>query len=196
MAIARIAQPFIIQEGQSNSPCVQKDAVPEIAASNWLAGSLVFTSGVGAAVVLNVVPTAGTLVYGQSPDAAKVSTTPAELLKPPFALFGLNHFPFDLRDRIVEVNAVSGTAGNAVIGTANGVTWAGGGTNGVALAPAQKYGLFRASAGTYNLMQFLDVNNTVAAQQIFEIVALAPNQSVNDNNPRVWTKIVEDKIQG
>lgn len=196
MAIARITFPFIIQESASNNPAVQKDAVPEAAAQNWLPQSLVFTSGTGSAVVLNVVPTAGTLVYGLSPDGAKGTTSPAIALQPPQALFGLNHFPFDLRDRILEINAVSGTAGNAVIGTANGVTWAGGGTNGVALAPGQKYGCFRASAGTYDKIQFLDVNNTTAAQQLFEIVALAPNQAVGDQNPRVWVKIVEDKIQG
>lgn len=192
MAIAaKIAAPFIIQEHGSNEPTVQKDAVPENGTSQiWLQGALVYTSGTGASVVLNELATAGTVVYGQSPDAAKGTGS----LLPPDALFGANHFCFDLRDRILEINVASSTAGIAAIGTANGVTWAGGGTNGVALAPGQQYGVINPTSGVYKGKQMIDVNNTT--QKVFEIVALAPNQATTDNNPRVWARLITTAIQG
>ena len=200
MAIASIiGQPFIREEAGGNQPCVQKDPVTEVAATSWLPMSLVYTSGTGASIVLNPVITAGTVVYGMSPDSAKGSATAAALLTPPFALFGLFHYPFDLRDRIIEINIASSTATVTTIGTVNGVTYAGGGTNGVALAPGAQYGILRATSGPYIGMQFLDVNNTT--QKIFEIVGLAPATALTvngatDNNPRVLVKVIPTVIQG
>jgi hypothetical protein len=122
MAIeATIRNPFIIQEHGSNLPSVQKDAVPENGTSQtWLANGLVYTSGTGASVVLNGLATAGTVIYGQSPDAA--TGTGSRVV--PNALFGANHFPFDCRNRIIEIN-ISGSQGT--IGTTSGATYAGGG---------------------------------------------------------------------
>lgn len=199
MAIDVISMPFIRQEDRI---CVQKDAVPEAATQVWLAGSLVFTSGTGASTVLTKAATGQALIYGMSPDPAKGSGTNVNLLKPPFALFGLNHFPFDLRDRIIEINIANDSASGATVGTVNGPTWAGGGTNGVALAPGFFGRIVTPTSGTYLDYQFFDVGPTVPASatkvatHIFEIVALAPGKSVTDNNPRVYVKLLEERLQG
>lgn len=192
MAIAsKIAMPFIIQEEGSNQPTVQKDAVPENGTSQtWLQGAFVYTSGTGASTVLNGLATAGTVIYGQSPDNA-IGTGSTVV---PNRLFGSNHFCFDVLGRVFEINIASATAGQAVIGTTNGVTWAGGGTNGVALAPGQQYGVLVPTTGTYNNYQFLDVNNTT--QKLFEIVALPPYSATTDNNARIWVRVISTVTQG
>lgn len=189
-----IRMPFIRMEHGSNSPCVQKDPVPEAGSSVWLAGTLCYTSGTGASTVLNKCASDAVLCYGQSPDAAKGVAATSVLLEPPRALFGLNHYCFDVRDRIIEINISNASASGANIGLTTGVTWAGGGTNGVALAPGQQYGLITPTSGTYLDYQMLDVTDTT--NLLFEIVALAPGQATTDNNPRVWVKIIPTKIQG
>src|SRR5687768_1997593 len=191
MAIARIGMPEIRQQNGSNEPTVQKDAVPQSGSASWAKNSLVYTNQTGEDVVLDKVATGGVLVYGLAPAASANS----ERVNPPDSLFGLNHFPFDVRDRILEINVVSATDGPTVIGTATGASWDGTkGANDVALAPGQQYGIYVAPSGTYSGYQFLNVNNT--ATPLFEIVALAPGQAVDDNNPRVWVKIIPTKIQG
>jgi hypothetical protein len=191
MAIAQIAMPFIRHERTGSSPAVQKVAVPEKATpETWLAGALVQLTAGAVPATLTVCPTAGVLCFGQSPDAAKGSSTPSNLLTPPYTLFGLNHFVFDVKDRIIEINAAAALTN---VGTTNGVTWAGGGTGGVALAAGQKYGLLTGTTGTYNKYQFMDVTNTT--NLFFEVVGLAPFQSVDDNNPRVLVKILDAVLQ-
>lgn len=188
-------QPFLREEAGGNHVCVQKDPLPEASGltstTGWLAGSFVYTSGTGASTVLNKVATAGTVIYGQSPDSS--ANTAAPVL--PTKLFGLNHYPFDVRDRIMEIN-ISGSV--ATIGTSSGATYAGGGTNGVALAPGQQYGIVTATTGTYTNYQLLDVSNTT--QKVFEIVGLANTpqnpQTTTDNNPRVLVKVIASVIQG
>lgn len=169
---------------------VQKDAVVEASSQTWLAGALCYTTAALGVVSLNGVISAGTVIYGQSPDSAVGSGAST----PPSRLFGLNHFCFDVRDRILEINIANTSASGANTGGANGVTWAGGGTSGVALAPGQQYGIVVPTSGTYQGYQFLDVTNT--SQKLFEIVALAPNQAITDNNPRVWVKVISTVIQG
>lgn len=118
------------------------------------------------------------------------------MLQPPQALFGLNHFPFDVRDRFLEINASNASASGANIGLTTGVTWNGGGTSGVALAPGQQYGLIRLTSGIYAGYQMLDVTNTT--QKFFEIVDLSQRgggQSKDDNNPRLIVKVIPTLIQ-
>lgn len=194
MAISAIAMPFIRMEGGNNEPCVQKDAVAEAAAQTWLKDTLVYLTSAAGVPVLNKVVSSGILVYGQSPDP---SVGTGGVSTPPTKLFGTNHFCFDVRDRIIEINAAAGTAGGAGgtgIGTTAGVTWAGGGTGGVALAAGQQYGIYVPASGTYANYQFLDVQNT--GTLLFEVVALAPGQAITDNNPRIWVKVIPTKIQG
>lgn len=191
MAIAsNINVPFIRQEDGANEPTVQKDAFPEASSQAWLAGALLYTSGTGASVVLNELATAGTVMFGQSPDSAVGSGD----TKPPSRLFGSNHYCFDIRNRILEMNIASATAGIGTIGTSSGVTWAGGGTNGVALAVGQQYGVINPTSGVYKGMQMIDVNNTT--QKLFEIVALPPGTPTTDNNPRIWVRAITTVLQG
>lgn len=192
--IQQIMQPFIREESGGNNPAVQKDPLPEASGltstTGWLPGSFVYTSGTGASVVLNKLGTAGTVVYGQSPDGSVNTATPVL----PTKLFGLNHYPFDVRDRIIEIN-ITGSA--ATIGTTNGATYAGGGTNGVALAAGQQYGVVLGT-GSFLNYQLLDVSNTT--QKVFEIVGLANTpqnpQTTTDNNPRVLVKVIASVLQG
>lgn len=189
MAIARIAAPFIVSELGVNSSAVQKAAVTEAASMAWPANSFVYTSGTGASVVLNACASDATACYGLCPDSAVGSGSSVV----PNRLFGTQHYPFDCRDRVIEINAVGSSASGANIGTTNGVTWAGGGTGGVALAPGQQYGLIVPTSGTYVGVNFLDVTETTA--KMFEILSLAPGQATTDNNPRVWVKILEAMTQ-
>lgn len=192
MAIARIAMPEIREEGQG-AIAVQKDPIAEGTTQTWLANSLVYTSGTGASVVLNKCATDAVLCFGLAPQAAVGSGTATALVVPPNYLFGRNHYPFDVRDRIIEMNIV-GTIGT--MGTTSGAAWDGTGTSGVALAPGQQYAILCPTSGTYNGFQFVDVTDTT--NKLVEIVALAPNQATSDNNPRVWVKIINDgtKLQG
>lgn len=196
MAYIPIKQPFIIAEAGSNQTAVQKDAVPETASSSWLPQSLCYTSGTGASTVLNVCLSAAVLCYGMSPDAARSAgaASPADItLKPPQSLYGLNHYPFDLRDRIIEMNIASSSASGATIGLSTAPTWAGG-TPAVALAPGQQYGIVRPTSGTYAGYQLVNIQDT--STKLVEIVALAPGQLTTDYNPRVWVKIIPTLIQG
>lgn len=196
-----IRQPFIRQEGLG-AIAVQKDPVPENynGGSNvqaWLKDSFVYTSGTGASVVLNSLATNGTVIYGQAPAAALGS--PAASV-PPRHLFGVGgadnmglHYPFDVRDRIIEMNLASTTL--ASIGTVNGASWAGGGTDsGPAIAAGQQYGVIVPTSGTYNKINFIDVKNTT--NKLFEIVALAPGEIATSANSRVWAKVISSVIQG
>lgn len=198
MAIELIKMPSIFQEGpSSNSPSVQKDPILEAASQAWLAGALVQRTGTGASARLQRTPTssgtaADLLVYGMSPDAAKGSATPTALLTPPFALFGLYHYPFDVRDRILEMNI--GTATDANLGTSSGVTYNGGGTGGVALAPGLQFGIRVVAAGIYTGYQIINVAETTNV--VVEIVGIAPDKLPDNNSSRVMCKVIPTKIQG
>lgn len=193
MALITVAQPYLRAEGPSaNSQTVQKDPLAEAASQTWLANSFVQVTGT-APGTLQRCAAAATTIYGLARDAAKGSTTAAALLVPPFTLFGLNHYVFDPRDRIFEMSLTNGSLSGANIG-ANGVTYAGGGTGGVAIAPGQQYGILTMTSGTYSGYQTVDVTNTT--QKVFEIVALAPGQLTTDANPRVWIKVIASVIQG
>lgn len=208
MPIELIKNPTIFQEGpSSNSPSVQKDQLPEEgygaigtgAVQAWLANSFVKRTSTGTNVPAGTgfnrlarVATGDVVCYGQSPDAAKGSTTAAALLTPPFALFGLFHYCFDPRDRIFEVNI--GTATDANLGTNVGVTYNGGGTGGVQLAAGQKYGIRVVAAGIYTGFQILDVANT--ATLFFEVVGIAPDKLPDNNSSRILAKVIPTILQG
>lgn len=185
--------PFIRFEHGSNSPAVQKDKVLEAASQSFLAGALLYTSGTGASTVIQRCASDAVLVYGMAARNAFTATS-GVLTLPPNSLDGAYHYPFDVRDRIIEINISNSSASGAQTGTTSGVTWAGGGTGGVALAPGQQYGIITHTSGTYSGMQFLDVSETTA--KVFEIVGLAPDQATTDNNPRVWVKVIPACIQG
>lgn len=196
--------PRLYQPPGSNAPFVQRNRLAEAAAQDWLAMTLVKIAASGGNQTLTRCVSTDVLVYGLAPSAAAGSGT----LTPPDNLFrGVNpvtgtaakiHFPFDLRDVILEMTLSNGSASGANLG-ATGVTFAGGGTNGVAIAVGNQFGLVTLTSGTYNKYQFVNVQDT--ATKMFEIVGLAPSafnvaQTVNDNNPRVLVKIIPAALQG
>lgn len=179
---------------KSGSPFITKEKLKEAASQSWLAGALVQVTGTGASAKLQRCAADATACYGMAPQAARGSG----VLTPPDALFRDFHYPYDLDDCIIEINASNGSLSGANIG-ANGVTFAGGGTGGVALAPGQQYGIITLTSGTYSGYQLLDVTET--SSKLFEIVRLAPNngsalQTVDDNNPRLWVRILRSALQG
>lgn len=195
MANIRVYQPRIYAPPGSNQPNVMKAGFPITAAQTWLKNTLVSVVGVGAAQTLSRTVRTG-LVYGLATQAEAGLTTP------PGALFGNTHYPFDLRGVILEINATNGAQDSSTIG-ASGVTWAGGGTGGVALLAGQKYGLNLQTSGASAGIQTLDVTNTTAAQVVFEVIGLAPKfrtdgyqQLVTDANPRLLVKLVDANLQG
>lgn len=193
MANIRVYQPRIYAGGAgSNAANVQKNGYPITAAQVWKANTLVVAVGAGAAQTLSRVIKAGVAIYGLAPQAE------AGKLTPPEALFGTTHYPFDLRGLYLEINATNGTQNSTTIG-GTGVTWAGGGTGGVALLAGQQYGINIQTSGTHDQIQTLDVSNTT--QKIFEIVSLVPKvdgvtQLVTDANPRLIVKLIDSILQG
>lgn len=199
-----IKNPLIIQEGLG-AIAVMKDPVPESylssTAQTWLKNSFVYTSGTGASVVLNGLATNGTVIYGQAPHAAFGGPAATVGAVPPASLFGNGgpdttplHYPFDVKERIIEINIANNSASGATIGTTSGVAWDGSGTNGVALAPGQQYGVIVPTSGAYAKMTFLDVTNTT--NKLFEIVRLAPNELTDANSGRIQVKVIPTIIQG
>lgn len=187
---ALIGSPTLWEEHQASVP-VQKDPIIEKASTSWFAGSFVVRTGTDVNVVLEPVITDGVLVYGQSPDAAfGTSAAPT----PPTGLFGLSHYPFDVRDRIFSINISDSSASGARIGVNTGVNYNGDGTSGVALAPGQQYACIRPTSGTYSGVQFLDVTDTT--NKVFEIVGFDPRGKATDASCRVLVKIIPTTIQG
>lgn len=205
MAGIAIAMPRIVAGSLSgNSPIMQQPGVMELNAQSWLKSSLVAISGSGANVRLAACADNALLVYGLAPQAATTKGTAAgnpvadPAIQPPQSLFGITHYPQNLRGVLLEINICNAAQDGSNIGAGVGVTWDGT-VGGVALAPGQQYGLNVQTSGTYNKYQLLDVSNTV--QKLFEIVQLAPTfggvrQAVNDNNPRVWVKLIDSVLQG
>lgn len=192
---AFIGQPTIWQEQGPELP-VQKETLPEKTAATiafWLAGSFVVSTGTGVSVVLEGVLTAGTLIYGFCPDAALSNGVAIATPTPPTALFGFNHSCFDPRDRVFSMNLANASAAGATIGLNTGVNYIGDGTNGVAIAPGQQYGIVRPTSGTYNQVQFVDVTNTT--QKVFEIVGPDPRGKTTDASCRVLVKVIPTVIQ-
>lgn len=192
MAISAIISGPSIWQGAGYGVEVMKDPVVEASSQAWPKSSFVYTSGTGASVVLNGLATAGTVIYGLAPAVA-VGTG---AVTPPNTLFGTTHYPFDVRERIIAMN-ISGS--QATIGTTSGATWTGSGTNGVALAAGQQYGVLVPTSGTYKGLGFVDVSNTT--QKLFEIVAIFPSTgsatiATSDNNTRVLVKVIPTVIQG
>lgn len=206
MSAITISMPRIVAGSMSgNSPVMQQPGVPEAASQNWLRSTLVQITGTGADVRLQRAAAAATALYGLAPQAATTqgvasgSPTQGILIQPPQSLFSTTHYPQNLRGVLLEINISNGSLSGANIGATTGVTYAGGGTGGVPLAPGQQYGLITLTSGTYNKYQLLDVTNTT--QKLFEIVQLAPSwggvaQTTTDNNPRVWVKLIDSVLQG
>lgn len=147
--------------------------------NSFLAGSLVVIS----AGVLIAVATAGVLCYGWSIDASKSATD-----TPPTALFGENHYPFQLDENAeLELNVGTVTANALVVGEAGGAAQREDAVIGTS------YGIARATSGTYAGYQVLDPTNTT---NLFFIVTGYPDRTnAADYNGLVRVKLVKAVLQ-
>lgn len=137
--------------------------------------------------VLVLVATAGVLVYGQTPD---VQHTAAEALTPPAALFGENHYVFDLSGGVVTINVGALSSGALVTGAdLPGLT-----PKTIAnVTLGSSYGIATATSGAYTGFQVLDPTNT--ANLLFTVVGFRDDVLTTDYNGRVLVKIVPATIQ-
>ena len=167
--------PVVYQEG-ANNMSTQKGPITD-GGNSFTASSLVVVT----AAALVLVATAGTAIYGLSPDSSHLSTD-----VPPTALFGQNHYPFDLKGRTLILNATDGTVGH--IGTANDGSY-----TSLGLAVGQQFGILTPTTGAYAGYQLLDTSNTT--QKLFTVVGIHPQSATTDINPRVLVKVLDSAIQ-
>jgi hypothetical protein len=119
--------------------------------------------------------TGDVVCYGWVPSESKGPDA-----KPPEALYGQNHWPFDPRDSQFVMNITNGTG---AIGQAAGAPQLGSALVGTA------YGLFRDANGN----QMLNVADT--ATPFARVVAYYPNQALTDYNGQVLVELLESVIQ-
>lgn len=145
--------------------------------NSFLTQSFVYITGGNLAVV----PTAGVLVYGQTPNPSQLSTSYA-----PVTLYGQNHWCFTPLDAEFDINCGALSANAVVIGS---------GSQAQSTAViGTSYGIATATAGTYSGYQFLDTTNT--SQLLFTVVGYPANTSPSDYNGRVRVRVITSCIQG
>ncbi len=182
-----VTSPSIVAE---DTTVQTKGRVLEAASQSWVGPTLVQFTGTGGAPTIQRAAAAATVLAGLVTTSAFGS---AALPLPPAALTGeKNHLLRTLKDAILEISVTDSSASGANIG-ASGVTWSGAGTNGVALAPGQQYGILLITSGANANIQTLNVQNTT--QKVFEIVAIKPGVSVTEPNPRVLVRVIPSAIQ-
>lgn len=130
---------------------------------------------------LAAVATGDVVCYGYVFDASKAAG-----LTPPEAFFGQNHYVCHPEDVVFEINAAAFSTNTATIGS-SGVTWTGG-----SIAVGNRYGIGMADNSGYEGVHMLNTSDTT--NDFFEVIALAPNQAVTDNNPRLLVKILKSII--
>lgn len=170
---AAIAMPELVR--QSGNMFTQRPVATD-STNTFKAGALVYL----VAGILTLVPTAGVLVYGQTPDISHAATD-----IPPVAFFGENHYVFSPLDAEFEINVGALAANALVIGAA-------------AQTPATavlgtSYGIATATAGAYAGFQFLDTTNTT--NLIFQVTGVPDGVLTDDQNGRVRVKVLTPKIQ-
>lgn len=113
--------------------------------------------------------------YGWSPDSSHAATD-----VPPTALFGVNHWPFDVNGALFVMN-ITNASGH--IGQAEGAPQLSAAVVGTA------YGLYR-NAGGFQMLDVADTTNDFA-----KVVALYPNQALTDYNGLVIVELLPAVIQ-
>lgn len=173
---AKIFMPDLTRQlGNMN---VQKPPVSD-GANSFLAYALVYIT----AGALAVVPTAGVLCYGQTPDKSHTATEGQ-----PDAPFGQNHYPFDPRLAEFEINIGHADGTDVHVGAA------GSAKQRSDVSIGTKYGILTPTTGTYAGVNFLDPTNTT--DDFFEVVGFVDGTAATDYNPRVRAKLIEAVIQG
>lgn len=163
-----IRMPFM--ERRRDNLHIQKSVQPN-GATTFPANSFVKL----AAGVLVPCVTADVVCYGWSHDQSHLATD-----QPPTALFGQNHWPFDLKDSQFIMN-ITNNAGN--VGQAAGAPQLS------AAVVGTSYGLYRDANGV-QMLNVQDVTNLFA-----KVVALYPNQALTDYNGLVIVEILPAVIQ-
>lgn len=183
-----ITSPIIVAESNTTQT---RGRLLEAAGQSWVGNTLVQIAGSGVATTIQRAAAAATVLAGLvTTNAFGTASVPM----PPQALTqSKDHLVSTLKDAILEISVTDASASGANNG-ATGVTWAGGGTNGVALAVGQQYGLLLITSGVSNNIQTLNVQNTT--QKVFEIVGIKPGVSLTEPNPRVLVKVIASAIQG
>lgn len=164
-----IRMPFF--ERRKDNLHVQKAVQPN-GATAFPARSFVYI----ASGILVPVATAGVLCYGWTPDKSHATTD-----RPPDALFGVNHWPFDPQNALYVMNITDSSGHIGQAASAPQLSAAVVGTS---------YGIYR-NAGGY---QMLDVANTT--NLFAKVVALYPNQALTDYNGLVLVEILPAVVQG
>jgi hypothetical protein len=170
MADTPIRMPFL--ERRRDNLAIQKQ-VQANSATTFPARSFVKLSA-GALVPC---VTADVLCFGWCADSSKLSTD-----QPPVTLYGQNHWAFDPKDSQFIVNITSGAG---LVGQAAGAPQLS------AVSVGTEYGLYR-DATTF--MQMLKTDDTT--NKFFRVVAIYPNQSLQDYNGLVLVQIVDAALQG
>lgn len=128
-----------------------------------------------AAGILVPCVTADVLCYGWTPDESHLATD-----KPPVALYGQNHWPFDPKDAIFVMNITNATG---LIGQVAG------GPQLSAAVVGTSYGLYR-NANGFQMLNVADVTTLFA-----KVIGLYPNQALTDYNGLVMVEILPAVIQ-
>lgn len=165
-----ISMPFL--ERRRDNLQIQKGVQPNHASTTFPARSFVrLTSG-----VLVPCATAAVLCYGWSIDRSHLATE-----MPPDALFGIYHWPFDLKDTQFIMNITDGS-GN--IGQANAAPQLS------AAAIGTSYGIHRNATTGFQMLNVADTTTLFAT-----VVAWYPNQASTDYNGKVIVEILPAVIQ-
>lgn len=128
--------------------------------------------------------TAATLVYGWCPDgsvAVDFSLPSVVPLPPNDHLYGLNHWPFDVKGEQFIMNI---TDGSGHVGAANSAPQL------QSVKIGDQYGLY---TDTTTKMQMVDTSNTT--QKVFTIVGIPDGQSQQDYNGLVLVELISTIVQ-
>ncbi len=145
--------------------------------NSFLAGALVKISS----AALATLATADVTIYGQTPDASHAATD-----KPPTALYGEMHYPWDLGlGAELEINVGAANGSDVTIGASAKTPGD--------VAVGTSYGILVPTTGAYAGVPFLDPTNTT--NLIFKVVAFVDGVGSTDYNGRVRVTIVPTTIQ-
>lgn len=130
--------------------------------------------------VLATLATGDVVIYGQTPDKSHLSTD-----RPPDALYGENHWPFDLAGVQFDIN----------VGHANGtdVTIGASAKTPADVTLGSQYGILVPTTGVYAGVPFLDPTNT--STKLFRVISKVDGVAETDQNGKVRAQLIGSVIQ-
>lgn len=176
MANIPIRMPFM--ERRKDQLHIAKQPLADDGTTAFFARSFVVASAANPALLTPVL-TAGVLCYGWSPDGNHLATpTP----RPPDALYGNVHWPFDPRDAQFVINI-----------TNNAATIGAGAPALSTILIGEKYGIIRPTTGVATGFQLLNQQDTT--NDFFRVVGIYPGQALTDLNGLVLVELIDAVIQ-